>query len=796
MQVAQLAIGMRVSAGGGGTHEHSHTLRAGAAARKSVRHAEARAENYVTLIMSSLRVRLLLLVAVVLVPSFVLLVALIGRERQVRVDAAQATAVQFVDIGVREQQAAIDDGLRILRAIGMLQQIRGGETEACQRALGTLSNMIEEGWSVVRTRADGIQDCATRGTETLPRSVANDARFLTMRETRVPVIGNYTRSAITGELLLPVNAPLLSETGQFEGALSAGLRMRWFDQLVATLSESSNAVAMIATARGEVLQRFPTHSAAERASIPEPIAANLVGASRGVVDAVGSDGVRRVWAYDRLPSPDSAPVWLTVGLPASAVYQGVNDALRNTLIVLALWLLLVAALAWWATDRFVLRDVRAIVTATERLGSGDLSVRTGRTAETGELGRLAASFDQMAERLEERQSRAVQAQKLESIGQLAGGVAHDFNNLLTAIIGNAELARDSLDPSHPARVELDAALGAADRSAALTRQLLAFARRTELAPRVVRVDRLLGDVTALLKRLIGEHISLAVEIDPELHLARVDTTSVEQAIVNLAVNARDAMPRGGQLVITARNVNVSSGDIDHAHGVPVGPWIMLSVRDTGAGMSADVLGRAFEPFFTTKPVGKGTGLGLAMVYGTVVQHDGHVWVESAPGHGTSVRLFLPPAPEGSVVEMTVPKRVTSPPSRGRAIMLVEDEPAVRAVVSRILVERGFEVISAVDGDDAIAQCDDRLLTRLALVVSDVVMPRRGGPELITSLRARRPDLPVLFVSGYREDHTLDALLEAPSTGFLEKPFTPSALLQAVHQLLEGAKTSDAPSTPV
>ena len=745
--------------------------------------------------MSSLRVRLLLLVAVVLVPSFVLLVALIGRERQVRVEAAQATAIQFVDLGLREQQAAIDDGLRILRAIGMLQQIRSGVPADCQRALLTLSNMIEEGWSVVRTRATGQQDCATRGTETLPRDVSSDARFLTMRETRAPVIGAYMRSLGTGELLLPVNVPLLSETGQFEGALSAGLRVRWFDKLVASLAGTPEAVATIVGSDGATLLRFPALPAGTAERSRNPIAAGLAGASRGVLDAAGLDGVRRVWGLDRLPAPDSAPVWLSVGLPAAAVYQGVNDALRNTVLVLALWLLLVAALSWWAADRFVLRDVRAMLAATEKLGAGDLSVRTGRRAHSGELGRLASSFDQMAERLEERRSREVQAQKLESIGQLAGGVAHDFNNLLTAIIGNAEMARDALEPAHPARPELDAALEAADRSAALTRQLLAFARSTELTPRVVCVDQMLGDVTTLLKRLIGEHIALTVEFDPDLRLARLDSTSVEQAIVNLAVNARDAMPNGGQLVITARNVRVMSGDIDHAHGVPVGAWIMIAVRDTGAGMSDEVLGRAFEPFFTTKPVGKGTGLGLAMVYGTIAQHEGHLWAESAPGHGTAVRLFLPPAPEGSAIESTTSPSVALPPSLGRTVLLVEDEPAVRAVVSRILSERGFAVITAVDGEDALAQCDDALLTRLSVVVSDVVMPRLGGPELVTALRARRSDLPVLFVSGYRESDALDTVLSTPNTGFLEKPFTPKVLLHAVHEQLEISVHSSANRTP-
>ncbi len=733
--------------------------------------------------MSSLRVRLLLLVAAVLIPSFGLLIALVGRERQVRLEVAQTTAVRYVEAGLRDQEAAIDDGLRILRALTMLAQIRQGDAAACQRTLGVLRGMIDEGWSLTRTRADGIQDCATRDEATLPRDVSRNPKFHTIRETRAPLVGEYTRSTDTRELLLPVNLPMLSESGEFEGVLSAGLRMQWFAKLRATLAETPGAVAVIAAPEGGILLRSTEVTGRESAPADHPIAQAMKAADRGVVEGEGIDGIRRVWAFDRLPSPDSLPVHLLIGLPAAAVYQGVNAELRNTLILLAAWLVIVIAIAWWATDRFVLRDVRALLTATERLGSGDLTVRSGITARSAEMARLGASFDQMAARLQERQSREAQAQKLESIGQLAGGVAHDFNNLLTAIIGNAELARDSLAPADPARRDLDAALDAAGRSAALTRQLLAFARRTELEPRAVRLDALLHDVTALLRRLIGEHITLTVETDNDLRPARLDATSVEQAIVNLVVNARDAMPGGGRIVITARNAHVQPGDADHAHGVPAGQWIVLTVRDTGSGMSADVLGRAFEPFFTTKAVGKGTGLGLAMVYGTVAQHEGHLWVESAPGHGTAVRLFLPPAPAGSIVE--VARTVSAPPpdALGRTVLLVEDERAVRAVVARILGERGFGIVTAEDGEDALARCDDTTLAGLSLVVTDVVMPRMGGPELVTALRARRPDLPVLFVSGYRESHTLDTVLAMPNTGFLAKPFTPNVLLHAVHAQL-------------
>ena len=733
--------------------------------------------------MTSLRLRLLLLVAVVLVPSFVLLLVLVGRERAVRLEVAQATASRYVDLGVQAQEEAIADGQRLLRAFGMLQTLRDGPSEACQRTLATLSDMVEEAWSLSRTLPDGTQDCATRGTATLPRSVAGNPTFQALRRGEDVGVGSYITSSVTGELLLPINVPMRDPDGAFLGVLSTGLRVRWIDRLVSALAATPGAVVTVSGPEGVVLRRAPALEAPGPEPVRTPIAAAMQARGRGVLDAVGVDGVRRVWAFDRLQSPDSAAVFLSVGLPADAVYAGVTTVLRRLLVALAVWLALMVALAWWATDRFVLRDVRALVQATERLGGGDLTVRTGRTRGTGELSRLSAAFDDMAARLEERQARDLQAQKLESIGQLAGGVAHDFNNLLTAIIGNAELARDALPAGHAARGDLDATLDAAERSATLTRQLLSFARRSDLSPRIVRVDDLLQGVAGLLRRVLGERVTVTVRTTPELRLARLDSSAVEQAIVNLAVNARDAMPDGGVITVSAANQAVEAGDGDAARGVPPGEWIRIDVRDAGVGMTPEVKRRAFEPFFTTKPVGEGTGLGLAMVYGTVAQHDGHVLVDSTPGLGTTVSLFLPPAPIGSTPTPLQAAAVAPPRPEARTVLLVEDEDAVRRVIERVLRDRGFRVVTASDGEVALARCDAELLDGLSLVITDVVMPRVDGPQLVSALRAQRPALPVLFVSGYRESHVLDDLLEHADTRFIAKPFTTSGLLAAIDALV-------------
>lgn len=740
--------------------------------------------------MTSLRVRLLLLVAVVLIPSFALLLTFASRERQLRLEAAQATALQLVDVGVRDQQEAINDGMRILRAFSMLPGVRSGNGQSCSAVLATLADMIDEGWSVSRTRANGVQDCATRSASTLPRDVSDNPVFQRMRVRPEPIVGAYVRSASTSELLLPLNVPLLSSRGAFDGILSTGLRLHWFERLAATVAETPDAVVNITAGGDRILLRFP--EAAETAPTPaadHPITNAMRSQGRGVIDAPGIDSVRRVWAFDRLPSADTAPVWLLVGLPASTVYANANAQLFAMLAALVVWLVVVFAVGWWATDRFIVQDVHRLLSATERIGRGDLTARTGGTARTDELARLAASVDDMAERLHDRQEREVQAQKLEAIGQLAGGVAHDFNNLLTAIIGNTEIARELIEPAHPARPELDEALQAAGRSAALTRQLLTFARRSDLAPRVVRVDVLLEDLLSLLRRLIGEHIALSLRLDPALPPVRLDTGSIEQAILNLVVNARDAMPAGGQIEIAAQRVAVQNADAHHAHGVPAGEWLQIAVRDTGQGMTPDVLARAFEPFFTTKPVGQGTGLGLAMVYGTVRQHDGHVRVDSRPGEGTTVLLYLPPAQDAVADEPAPTPSASVAVGGAQRIMLVEDETSVRTVVERVLRQAGYHVRAFADGAAALAECDHETLATLDLLISDVVMPHLGGVELVRAIRTRREDLPVLFVSGYRETDELDVLLTSPHTVLLDKPFTSASLLQAVQQLLTRASAT-------
>jgi signal transduction histidine kinase/ActR/RegA family two-component response regulator len=374
-----------------------------------------------------------------------------------------------------------------------------------------------------------------------------------------------------------------------------------------------------------------------------------------------------------------------------------------------------------------------------------------------------------------------QAQKMESIGQLAGGIAHDFNNLLTAIRGYGELARAELRAGDPAASDLDQVLVAADRAAELTRQLLAFSRRQVLQPRVLDVGEAVGRLAPMLRRLLGEHIDLAVEGTHGLSHVRVDPGQLEQVIVNLAVNARDAMLQGGQLTIETADVEFGADYAATHPEVVAGRYVVLAVSDTGSGMDEETRARAFEPFFTTKEPGRGTGMGLATVHGIVKQSGGFIDVYSEPGRGTTFRIHFPRVDEPVTADGGPSE---APKSSGtETILLVEDDAAVRAYARRALRAHGYTVAEAANGAQALALATQPG-ARIDLLMTDVAMPAMNGPELAERLRSERPGLRVLYVSGFAEDHFGRSAIPAEDVAFLPKPFSADGLARAVRQVLD------------
>ena len=375
-----------------------------------------------------------------------------------------------------------------------------------------------------------------------------------------------------------------------------------------------------------------------------------------------------------------------------------------------------------------------------------------------------------------------QAQKMESVGQLAGGIAHDFNNMLTVIMGYSALLLQKLRTDDPLRSLIEKIKVAGERASLLTKQLLAFSRKQVLQPRVLDLNAVLTNIDQLLQRLIGEDIGLITVPAPGLGRVKVDPSQIEQVIVNLTVNARNAMPQGGKLTIETANVELGNAYAREHVSVTPGPYVMLAVSDTGCGMNAETQARIFEPFFTTKEPGKGTGLGLSTVYGIVKQSDGNIWVYSEPGRGSTFKIYLPRIEEA--VETVEPGAVPTRTFRGsETILLVEDEDSVRRLARSILQANGYTVLEAHHGKEAIL-LSGRHEGPIHLMITDIVMPEMSGRELAERLKPSRPDMKVLFMSGYTDKAIVHHGELDPGTEFLQKPFTPDALLRKVREGLD------------
>ena len=376
------------------------------------------------------------------------------------------------------------------------------------------------------------------------------------------------------------------------------------------------------------------------------------------------------------------------------------------------------------------------------------------------------------------------AQKMEAVGRLAGGVAHDFNNLIMVIASYTDFAMESVDEDAPIYKDLDEIRKAAARAAGLTRQLLAFSRKQILRPKLIDLNVLLTGVERMLERLLGEDVQLVVQRGAGLGLTRADPGQIEQVLMNLAVNARDAMPDGGKLTITTSNVVLDRDFASRYPGTNPGVFVKVSVTDTGSGMDAVTQTRIFEPFFTTKGPGKGTGLGLAMVYGIVKQSGGSIRVESQVGRGTVFEVFLPRDVSMRSVELLRAAGTLDTRAGQETVLLVEDEEAVRSVTRRILVASGYEVLTASSGSEALQIWADHK-DRVSLLLTDVVMPGMNGRELADRLLALRSTLKVLYMSGYTDDAIIHRGVLDPGTAFIGKPFSSDALLAKVRAAIHG-----------
>jgi signal transduction histidine kinase/CheY-like chemotaxis protein len=463
------------------------------------------------------------------------------------------------------------------------------------------------------------------------------------------------------------------------------------------------------------------------------------------------------------------------------------SSLNQVLEVLGLVAILLGTLLGYWISRGITKPLGKLVEGVNALERGDFQFPLASISKD-EVGVVTSAFNHLRSSLQQGQEeqklleqRLRQAHKMEAVGRLAGGVAHDFNNLLTVIRGNADLLSDRVG-AEPQKKNVEQIQKAADRAVGMTRQLLAFSRMQVLQPRVLDLNAIVSEMGKMLPRLIGEHIEYSFASQTDLYPVLADPGQIEQVVMNLAVNARDAIPNGGKLVVRTNNVEVTQAEAAKRAAMLPGSYARISVSDSGQGMDEETKAHIFEPFFTTKEVGKGTGLGLATVYGIVKQSQGFIWVESEPGKGSTFEIFLP---RTSTAAGNRPAAEAAPKLERATgtVLIVEDEVGVRDLAREFLQQAGYKVLEAHDGPDALL-VSGRYMGTIELLLTDMVMPRMSGLEVAKTLVAKRPAMKVLIMSVY-SDFQIDAN-DAPRAASIAKPFSMASLVRKVREVLDGA----------
>jgi two-component system, NtrC family, sensor kinase len=555
-------------------------------------------------------------------------------------------------------------------------------------------------------------------------------------------VGAVLESRATKERFFGVSRRRPADDGQFTGIIMISVVPKVFTEFYKQLAGDTSASFSLARRDGAILARYPAPPGDVTHYGPDSEFIRSIGSQpeRGIVTTTAIDGTQRRIAYRRLENSD---LYVSDGLQTDEIYSR--------------WIRLMAS-----------HLIFGIPATLFLFGLVLLTIR--RTQ----------AFYAEAERRELAEQALRQSQKMEAVGQLTGGVAHDFNNLLTIIIGNLGIAKRGVVEARAERA-LNNALVGAERAAQLTQRLLAFSRRQPLNPRVLDVNKLIVSISDLLVRTLGENIELESIGGAGLWKVEADASELESTLLNLALNARDAMPEGGKLTIETSNAYLDEGYCQQHAGVAPGQYILIAVTDNGGGMSAETIDRAFEPFFTTKEAGKGTGLGLSQVYGFMKQSEGHVKIYSESGEGTTIKLYLPRR-DGSEAAHSADEPVSSERGRAETILIVEDDDGVRQYASEILRDLNYQIIEAKDSATALRLLDaDK---KFDLLLTDVVLPGKNGRELATEVERRRPGTKVIFMTGYSRNAIVHHGRLDPGTALIQKPLIERVLAQKIRQILD------------
>ncbi len=723
----------------------------------------------------------------------------------------------------------MDGARQLLTAVAEVPAVKAADPAACTADFRSLAGQYPSYLLLAANAADGAIICNTRGDPPGAYSNAARAYHRLAMATGGFSTGEYAVGVATQSRTLHFALPFRAPDGAVGGIVLAGLDLRWLASHLQTILPSGMWLKLL-DRNGTVLVRLPDDEGWVGRRVPDEVARRAADREKAnAIAGLGLAGEARILGHAP-PTANTRDLFVEVAIDRAAAFAPLEAATRRGIALIAAGLALALAAALLGGHRFIRRPVAELLAAAARWQAGDLSARAGLAGRRSEIERLGTAFDGMAAELQRREaerSRAAEAlqelnrdlerrvaertrereaalarahelQKMESIGQLTGGLAHDFNNLLMAVLGNLRLLRKRLPPgdARSARM-LDGAVEGAERGAALTRRLLAFARRQELRPEAVDVTALVRGMLDLIARSVGPGVLVATDLPADLPPARVDANQLEMALLNLAVNARDAMPPGGRLTIAARSEPSPPAGVAAPPAAGGEGYVRIAVRDTGVGMDAETLARASEPFFTTKGVGKGTGLGLSMVDGLAAQSGGAMRIESRPGEGTEVRLWLPVATGASAAakagEAAAPAAAASAwprpagAGRPRSVLLVDDDLLVLSGTAAMLEDLGHAVTEAASPRAALEIL--RSAAHLDLMVTDFAMPGVNGLELAGAAREARPGLPVILATGFAD---LRGVVD-PGLPRLAKPYGQEDLAARIAAVLGEA---DAPTNVV
>ena len=704
----------------------------------------------------SLRTRLLILViAAMLVPAI-----LVGLRFVQNCTSEISAALVNLSATANDISSDLNDKIQgtaqLHYGLARARDLDTRDKEACSAFLSEVREEYRQFTGILTINPDGSLFC-----DSLRTNRTLDLRDREYFKLAMIAIGVVTLEPVFGRLtgisVLQIAYPVRSESGELKFVLLASFNLKKFAEDHEKRSLNENQILLV-DRKGMVLVAPQGKGWAEPgASIANSELFRFAATSSGepLREVTGRDGRTQVWAVARSDSVRDAGLYIMVGRSKDGLLAAANRRLYEDLAMLAVASLLLFAGVWVLATMSVGRQVGRLAAMATRLGLGDLSARIAPPYPGGELGGLMTLLNGTAESLERQRAaidelnqKLTQSQKMEAMGQLTGGVAHDFNNLLTVILGNAEHLAEKLAAHKELHGIAESIATAAERGSDLTRSLLAFARKQPLMPKDIDIAEKILGMEQLLRRTLGEHIECEFHLDRNLWQASVDPGQLASALLNLVLNARDAMPLGGKLTVDVRNTSLGEADVDVNGEARPGEYVMVAVSDTGTGMTAEVASRALEPFFTTKEVGKGTGLGLSMVYGFAQQSGGAMQIRSEPGQGTVVRLFFPRvgAPRVSAAPSAA-QRATA--TGNETVLVVEDDDMVRNYVEGELKALGYRVIVTRNGPAALATL--RGPEKIDLLFSDVVMPGgMFGTELAKEATLLRPGLKILLTSGYTE----------------------------------------------